>query len=80
MIEDETATGEGMPEPPEKAQKPSKTTVLAVTAPPWCTGINLPLADGSMMLVTRKGAPVPADQAEALINTAAQHGVTLRSN
>lgn len=95
MIEDETATGEGMPEKADKPDKPGQakkdqpqaqdagaatTTTLTVVGPPWCTGTRLTLADGSTLLVTRKGADVPADEAAALINTAAKHGVTLRSN
>jgi hypothetical protein len=95
MIEDETATGEGMPEKPDHPDTPGQgkkaaaraqdaeaptTTTLTVSGPPWCTGMRLTLADGSTLLVTRKGADVPADQAAALINTAAKHGVTLRSN
>lgn len=93
MIEDETATGEGMPEP--RARRPRRpatptteesvpqqpdTVTLTVVGPSWSTGIRLVREDGSTLFVTRKGADVPADQAQALINIAAKNGVTLRSN
>ena len=71
MTEDETET---------PAETSSATTTLTLDGPSWCTGMRLTVEDGSTLLVTRQGAEVPAEQAQALIDIAAKHGVTLRSN
>lgn len=90
MIEDETATGEGMPEPkakvpakakqdkePEKAPQQPATVHVRVAGPMWCTGINLPLAGGGTLTVGRTGSEVSTDLLADLKQSAAKHGVTL---
>lgn len=90
MIEDETATGEGMPEPkakapakakqsrePERAPMQSATVRVRITGPMWCTAMNLPLSGGGTLTVGRSGSEVPTDLLADLKHSAAQHGVTL---
>lgn len=75
MTDHDTATGEGMPEPPEP--EPSATVVLRLSGPAFTTSFTCETADGGTLVVTLHGVEVPVEQAEALIDLAAKSGVTL---
>lgn len=59
---------------PAKA-KPA-TTRLAV-ADPWCTKFTFPETTAGTLVIDRTGVEVPLDEAPALIDIAAKHGVTI---
>lgn len=64
-----------MSSPDTEPDDPS-TVVVAVVSP-WCTSVIFPLSGGDTLTITRKGVDVPTEDADALIQTAAEHGVTL---
>lgn len=64
-----------LPDMPE----PDASTTLRVEGPQWCTSFTFPLGEGRTLRVDRKGVDVPTKAASALIDIAAQHGVTIRS-
>lgn len=70
-MSDETKT----PAPQPEMETPMRRLVL--TRPFNCTAMNFPREDGGTIVVTSTGTDVPAKDADALIQTAAQHGVTL---
>lgn len=56
---------------------PETKTVTLRVADPWATTMTFPGDGEGRLVVTREGTEVPAGDADALIKTAAQHGVTL---
>lgn len=61
----------------EASSEPEGSVRLKVTAPAWCTAMSFPVGDGGTLDVDRQGVVVPAKDAKALIDQAAQSGVTL---
>lgn len=55
--------------------KPKVTRLRVVT--PWCTTFTFPLSEEDTLVVDQHGIEVSAKDAQALIQTAAQHGVTI---
>lgn len=69
--------GQGPSDAPEaQTPNPQGGTVLRV-ASPWCTAITFPDYGGGTLVVTQQGVHVLTKDADALIETAALHGVTL---
>lgn len=56
---------------------PAANTKTLRVADPWVTSMAFPGDGESRLVVTREGTAVPAKDADALIQTAAEHGVTL---
>lgn len=54
-----------------------KTVTLRVASPLYCTSMNFPSEEGDTLVIDRRGTEVPASDKKHLIETAAQHGVTL---
>ena len=61
---------------PSKPAPAPKTTSLRV-ADPWCTTFTFPVAGGDTLVVDQHGIEVSREDAETIIKTAAQHGVTI---
>lgn len=55
--------------------KPRVTRLRVVS--PWCTSFTFPLGEEDTLVVDQHGIEVSAKDAQALIKTAAQHGVTI---
>lgn len=57
--------------------EPAKTTTRLRVQTPWCTSFTSPGKGSDTLVVTREGTDVPSKDAQALIDLAAEHGVTL---
>lgn len=71
------ASDDGMPEPHEEHTTHRGKITVVLAGPSYCTAFNLPDGEGGTLTVDRKGVEVSKTEAKTLIETAAQHGVTI---